>query len=1129
MLGCPDNAIKPGESGGTPSGGTTVGGQMGGNSGGVMGGSTIGNTCAADADCGNDQYCEIEGDAFIGECQAGCRSDSCDSGQECNLDTRECGFPPCEGDNTCPSGTYCNEDQECSTGCRVDQACPDEFDEDGRLLLCDPSSRECVPHSPCCIAGGDDTDQCQAYTATQCDEAGGQLIQNALLCDDNPCGQGCEVDANCRPLDVGASTFYCDPIDLRCNEGCREGECDGDLVCDLDRRRCIQQSCVVQEDCANGQYCDLTSFTCVSGCSQNEDCNVGESCLGNTCVSRCDPDMPGDCGEGNYCDADTLICRQSCATHDDCEDQEACDPLTSQCILGLCRDDEPLGELSGEPNDTFEEATQLVFVPTANMNGIEIATTTGRVLCDENLDLYQFNVGQGYTIEVNLNHSAEGNLSFRLYGDQDLTNPLIIANQGQDREFLLYPENEGFPEQQDLYIEVYGNGENGDRIEYELEVTNIPPGQCPGDSRETGEGDNTFEVSTSLVAGGVTEYQRSRICPQDQDWYSLVMTTNDGLTVQVTTSIESDTDNQLRLDLYPQSALAGLLGSQTPTYSLDLDQQGTDEAGRVRSIIEDPELGQRIYTFDLPFNSLSFSEEPWYLSVRGNTTETLTLYNIEVRHEPANDVCVNEGREPNNEVNTATDLVETFDFPVDDNGYLAQGRDNRVDDGVICGGDQDYYCFDLADGDIIEAWAVSDTVMGLLEIRIVDNQGGGVGTTANHTTRMDAVEYATLAGAVSGEYCVVVDGLGNAQGSYELNVRRRVVQGGICTEDEIDGRNDESSTATELEDISNEEGLRFEQLNGLMCPDNDDPSDWYQFPVTVENSRICVMLEGFEHANADLDLRLYEPPVMTQDTCTVDANCEGDSSCIGGYCQIEAVESTYLYDFEMLTQSKVVSDIGTYYLKVDRGAMGETVPYDVRVTVTPERDTCVEDWQELGNLNDQERSDLDDPSRATPLGSGHVGLCDTWLCNREGEIDEDWYQITVPAQEDRTVLIQFAHNTDGALQLYYLGETLETPNSLGVVISEVASTNFQCLNIKGGSTDITAEIGVGTLPGGFLPDGDQRIDYSLRVLPTNLDMFPEGECRIFNSSIVPSCEPGVIHPELNPIASDCWATISMPE
>ena len=181
MFGCPDNTVKPGESGGTPSGGMTMGGQVGGDSGGSTGGSTVGNTCAVDADCDAGQYCDIEGDAFVGECQVGCRSDSCESGQECDLTTRECGFPPCEGDETCPSGTYCNEAQECATGCRADQACPEEFDEDGRLLLCDLGSRECVPHSPCCIPSDGGNDQCEAYTAVQCDEAGGQLIQNSLL------------------------------------------------------------------------------------------------------------------------------------------------------------------------------------------------------------------------------------------------------------------------------------------------------------------------------------------------------------------------------------------------------------------------------------------------------------------------------------------------------------------------------------------------------------------------------------------------------------------------------------------------------------------------------------------------------------------------------------------------------------------------------------------------------------------------------------------------------------------------------------------------------------------------------------------------------------------------------------
>ena len=160
--------------------------------------------------------------------------------------------------------------------------------------------------------------------------------------------------------------------------------------------------------------------------------------------------------------------------------------------------------------------------------------------------------------------------------------------------------------------------------------------------------------------------------------------------------------------------------------------------------------------------------------------------------------------------------------------------------------------------------------------------------------------------------------------------------------------------------------------------------------------------------------------------------------------------------------------------------------------------------------------------------SGSVGLCDTWVCNNgAGNYDEDWYQITVPAQEDRTVIISFGSETDGSLHLYYYGETETSMGGDVVMGSRTPRYNYQCLNINGGSTDKDLEFGV-TSVFNFVDDGDERIDYSLRVVPTDLSVNPDGECGRFGANEFSACEANDPGQEDFNLAEECWPTIYLP-
>lgn len=1120
LAGCPDNVRGRGGQGGAPGAGDAAGSPAG-NSNSDEGGSAASALCYEDSECPDGSYCEFEG--LSGVCVEGCREGGagCAPGQTCDPETRLCAYPPCEDDAQCPEGTFCGADDACVTGCRLDDPCPGAA-PDGRALACDPETRECVAHSPCCVPAGG-AESCElAASAAQCEAKGGQLLAGALLCDDEPCTQRCELDADCEELDVGGATFYCDPADLRCREGCREGDCAGDLVCDTARRVCVSQPCVATADCADGQYCEPTRLVCVTGCGADADCPAGLGCVNNACVDRCDP-AAMDCASGQYCDAQTRVCRAQCEANADCGDAEACDPVTRQCVRGLCRDDEPLGDLSGEPNSTFATASQLTLTPIPSEPGKSSARAQGRVICGADVDLYRLSLAQGERMRLTLSHDAGADLALRVFSERDPLNPVAVTPAARNPDQLVYPAEGEVLDAQAYFIEVGGALDAADRVSYDLSVQTAPVGDaCFSDIRETGDGDDSYATATALVPNGSSRFDDASVCVGDQDWFVLPLTVNDGLSVRLTTDLGAQ---PVRFELYPRAALGGILGTPAPSFVVTEDES-----------TDDLDLGLRVYALSVARGSSSFSVDgDWVIAVKPGAPGAYASYAIEVVHEADGGVCVNEGREPNDSVGAGVDLARVFGFQLDNAGLLAQGRENRVADGVICSGDSDYYCVGLAAGDVLEAWVKSDAVVGSLEVRLVDAEGGPVGSApARHTPLGGAPSKVRLLGAGAGEHCVVVDGLANAQGPYELTVVRSVPAGGVCASDEAGAANNTAAAATPLMDVSAGLGLRFEQRNGLMCDAAADPADWYSFPVAQAGSAVCVMLEGFSNDVADLDIEVFGVPNTSTEACTTDAACVaiGATACIAGRCQTEDARSTFTFDFELAAPSRLGVRAGQQYARVHRGGVGQVSPYDLSVTVTPPAASCVPDWQEAGDPNDNGGLNASGPSRATVLGSGAVGLCDAWLCNPpEGAPDVDWYKITVPSGEDRTVLITFDAGNDGPLQLYYWGETTRSAGRNAIGNVAVPVVNYQCLNLRGGAGDLEAELGVAVNGASASFGPDNRIDYSLRVVPTDLSVTPTGACPLLGAGAIPACTPQYMSDNENEVGiftTECWPTLALP-
>jgi hypothetical protein len=301
--------------------------------------------------------------------------------------------------------------------------------------------------------------------------------------------------------------------------------------------------------------------------------------------------------------------------------------------------------------------------------------------------------------------------------------------------------------------------------------------------------------------------------------------------------------------------------------------------------------------------------------------------------------------------------------------------------------------------------------------------------------------------------------------------------------------------------------LRFEG-QGVMCdPDGSTKDrDWYQFPVDYREARVCVMLQGFVNSEADLNLTVYQED-ETGSCCGTNCpgsttnTCESSAACINHHCSSYIANygrSASTNDAEMVNVPKEDSNTGDHYVMVTRKGDGADSSYQVLATVTPNTD-CSNDGHENN-----------DHSSSPTVLADHAALCDTWLCTNNSPEDVDWYQLKIPANEDRTVFIEFDNTSDGRLFLSAQG-------SQGTVNSKIARANGQCINVKAGTSpsDILFKVSFGGYE--YNQETDHRIDYSLRVLPTNLATTPKGECgKIEGGDIVPACS--------GTVTDDCWPT-----
>ena len=114
--------------------------------------------------------------------------------------------------------------------------------------------------------------------------------------------------------------------------------CSSNEVCSNGQCVALPSSC----PCPLDSYCDLSSNSCVAGCSIDSNCQSGEICDDTTCRQGCRAD--GDCSGGKICDASSETCRAGCRADTDCSSTQYCNTGNDTCDSGCRADGDTCGQ-----------------------------------------------------------------------------------------------------------------------------------------------------------------------------------------------------------------------------------------------------------------------------------------------------------------------------------------------------------------------------------------------------------------------------------------------------------------------------------------------------------------------------------------------------------------------------------------------------------------------------------------------------------------------------------------------------------------------------------------------------------------------------------------------------------------
>ncbi|MFN3201751.1 MAG: hypothetical protein ACE366_25325 [Bradymonadia bacterium] len=417
-------------------------------------------------------------------------------------------------------------------------------------------------------AGGAPPNLCEPNPCTGdqvCDPTTGACLEPAMcdsdddclegrICEAPSCVPGCGSDEEC----VGtAAGDFCNPDTNRCMTCFLDEHCPGLQLCDVESAACIEANvCRSGVDCLGDRVCvdgacadgfDCARDGCPDGrvcvnaecilppdgtCQNNDQCPFGQICNVDTCEPcSADEQCPGNqvCVEG----PEGPVCGEplACVNDDDCVGLRTC--VENECVAAICDD----GDDAFEPNNAL--ATPQVLMGAQSWPDL--------LSCDP--DWYQIDVPADAQLTVSIRQAdAAGDLDLFLVNGDGRT--LGSSETLQLLESVTVGPFEGGAVTS-VYVEVRPE-ELVNPVRYTLEVEIIEGGDvCIDDAGEDGVGDDTVETAQVLRAEGEQEVDglvNGRLCPMDDDYYSIHLTAGERFAIDAEIDIN---DLTLEVTLIP--------------------------------------------------------------------------------------------------------------------------------------------------------------------------------------------------------------------------------------------------------------------------------------------------------------------------------------------------------------------------------------------------------------------------------------------------------------------------------------------------------------------------------------------------------------------------------------------------
>jgi hypothetical protein len=277
---------------------------------------------------------------------------------------------------------------------------------------------------------------------------------------------------------------------------------------------------------------------------------------------------------------------------------------------------------------------------------------------------------------------------------------------------------------------------------------------------------------------------------------------------------------------------------------------------------------------------------------------------------------------------------------------------------------------------------------------------------------------------------------------------------------ELSGRDDSAITARTVQFTDGY--AEFSQ--GVICGSrNNNDEDWFAIEIPDNGYRLSVAVRA-TNGDTAISARLYD-----------------------SVNQAQLAVSETLYPSELVVMARNQLNFGRYLVKIShtQGDLAPQTPYFVTFHLTPPTRPCLSDHLEGMTNNNQMTS-------AYIVGNTSVRDGAVWVCDGERNVG-DWYRVDV-SNKDKTVHIGYAPNTDGKLELSAM-----TQDFSAYAESTDVQKSGQCINIK--ASGIPTAVYINVTASTVFSDGDDRVDYTLQILETDLLARPRGECDVLNNGL----------------------------